>query len=395
MIHFLIGIFFLWGLSTSATALNGAGTNEEFGIVTVPVADMILFSCRRAYPKREPAEIYKSFSLAPGADLSGCPRYRQLLYLETVRIKSVGDGEVSLETPNLMRFNSVKGTFDRDGWTLSSNVISFKKLREQNIDYQLLIPSDKNRSITLINPWHDETTGSTYSAGTHFVYSKINSKGYQVYYLAQNPLEIKETTIPMTVAIPLKRQTAESSRKIFLETLRSWCSEIKQAEGAIPYVWGGASFTKRYPKRNKRFVDGQWTDNTIKEFPMPGCDCSGLIYLVANRIANMPYFFGNTTSLVKELKEVTDIKNLKDGDLIWFSGHVIVIDSIKNKTIIHAQGYPGGGAGYIHQAHLKDLFEGASSFADFFTLKKEGKSLKYMGRTKKNFKLLNITSVFK
>ena len=73
------------------------------------------------------------------------------------------------------------------------------------------------------------------------------------------------------------------------------------------------------------------------EKPLAGFDCSGMI-LCAAQIAGLPYFFKNTDTLLGNLKPLRPTEELEAGDLVFYSGHVLVVSDLKEEFTYRSSG---------------------------------------------------------
>ena len=206
------------------------------------------------------------------------------------------------------------------------------------IDHRLRNIERANKNIvTLYMPFHDPTTKTTFSAGTRFVKTKEQSIQNHATVYIYNPKTTSFKTIHIPKSVCVKQlKTNKEKRKQFLRIIKQWAH---LPHGYIPYVWGGNSFTharkdkrKKYNKYNldKYIIP----DTTIK--PASGLDCSGLI-LRAAQICNINYFYKNSRTLKRYLKPIYQVKDLRNGDLIYYSGHVMIVSDIKNNKLLESK----------------------------------------------------------
>lgn len=86
---------------------------------------------------------------------------------------------------------------------------------------------------------------------------------------------------------------------------------------------------------------------------------------------------------------------MENGDLIWTPGHVMIINNLKNNTLVEARGYSSG-YGCVHKITLDKVFAEINTYDDLIkyyyankkiTFKnKEGESAK----NSVNFKLFKL-----
>ena len=153
-------------------------------------------------------------------------------------------------------------------------------------------------------------------------------------------------------------------RQQFVALVRSWAH---QANGFIPYVWGGCSFTHTsWPHT----FDEIETDNNQSYFalknylhtPKPGLDCSGLVYRAA-QLVGIPYFCKNTFTIEHTLTRLQPGQQLREGDLIVVPGHVMIVSDIANNLLVEARSYHHG-HGKVHEIELGKVFKDITSYTD-------------------------------
>ena len=58
-------------------------------------------------------------------------------------------------------------------------------------------------------------------------------------------------------------------------------------------------------------------------------------------------------------------KHLQEGDIIWIRGHVMIVGSLKDNTLIEARGY-NHGYGKVQEIPLHTVFKYIKTFAQLF-----------------------------
>ena len=197
------------------------------------------------------------------------------------------------------------------------------------------------------------------------------------YAIHPHTQQLVTMAIPTTHCIIHQKNSTSTIHNRYAKLLKEWA----HAPGTIAYVWGGSSLvptnhTDQY-KEIAVSVHGQPASayeyiNTAKQYKT-GFDCSGLI-LRATQTAGLPYYFRNTTTLATYLKPVTQVTDLKEGDLIWIPGHVMAIGDLKAHTIIEARHYSHG-YGKLHEIKLNKEFKDIDTFTDLFNAIAHGKPL--------------------
>jgi hypothetical protein len=169
-------------------------------------------------------------------------------------------------------------------------------------------------------------------------------------------------------------------RSDFVLLLRSYVPD--RSNGLIcPYVWGGTTIGEVVGVNNVcvKSVDGannslyySYADDSLNS-SIVGSDCSGIIGLVA-RIVGIPFFLRNTFTQKMFLKSLKYIdSSIKNGDILWFSRHTMVIDTEAN-SIIESVGYDSGGFG-LRITSISDRVVNVSTAEDLLNMLRSGESL--------------------
>ena len=350
---------------------------QQKAVTIVPVADLVGQSIGK--------EKYSKIALFTHP-VQFCPRMHQLLYNEVVTIVEEKGEEVCILLDSV--FYEVAGNPNPQNtyWTLKKNIVPLETIKKSGIPLAAIPnPIDFNNCkslydqsvVSLALPFHDSTTNRTYSAGTRFVKAPSQSSKDKISVFALDHTSTKSLVInlPRSLCIVTDRNKTEKERKAaFLRLVTTWAHQLN---GFIPYVWGGCSFTAL--AHGNHFASNQigqthfYQPSVSLKHPYTGLDCAGLITRAA-QLCGIPYFYKNTATLTNHLKEITYIRDVQDGDLIWFPGHVMIISSCKPAKIIEARAY-GQGYGKIHELPLQNVFKGIDSLEKLFTHLIEKKSL--------------------
>lgn len=219
--------------------------------------------------------------------------------------------------------------------------------------------------ITLKDSYMCHETGIRYSAGTRFMMAQPSTKKGCRVVLYDPTINARRTiTIPAShCAVQHERST--DRKRYFVDLLRHWACDLR-----IPYVWGGASCGRSVAGKKPRAIHEKlnnadlhywvWPDEPL---PREGADCSGII-LRAAQIAGISHFARNTATMLIELARVSRGKPLEEGDLFCFTGHVMVVASLKKNTMIEAAGYLPSHYGYLHEIPIAKRFQGIKTFAE-------------------------------
>ena len=349
---------------------------SEKALVIAPVIDLT------THPTNE------NIPAAPKNYLSGaCPRIHQAIFNEIVDIKTVSGRNAKIEISNTFTQNNEK-TKEASYWCSTKNLLFLSKLDAtlipDPIDFNKKADYSKE-TLVLTNPFYAKETGLKYSAGTRFVLKDGLAQIYD-----KNSKEFLEIEIPQKYWIKEKNRTYEEKLKIFCNLLENWASQKNEC---IPYIWGGCSFVKTYKNNfnekgevGKEFYEVAGCDSD----PKTGFDCSGVI-LRAAQISGFDYYFKNTSTILKNLTPTKDIKN---GAILVWPGHVIVITDSNKGMMVEAGGYSCG-FGCLHKIKLQDFFEGIKSTIDLEKAIKKNRPLLRLNPSKEVVQKIQSIKCFK
>jgi hypothetical protein len=386
------------------------GESISYGIVVVPVADLV----------GEPIHC-KDYSQLPlsgqGSPWRICPRIHQLLFNEIVIIERKEKRQYCIRTPSLFFTTTTSDTPMNVYWTSQDSIMPFTTLQKHTIPLSTIpqpygkaidIIPQSQEIITLIVPFYDAASRLTFSAGTRFVVSldQVSQTHYSVWVFDKTDMRMKKMSIPHSIGISTNHDNQQEKRiQQFVTTLKKWAH---LDNGFIPYVWGGCSF--QYPhqlselatvKNNKpgqprvEIVTYKKKNYTTAK---DGFDCAGTV-LRAAQISGIPYHCKNTHTLAHCLKPITSYKALREGDLIWIPGHVLIVADLEKNTVIEARDFADG-YGKVHEISLNNVFKDTSTFKELVTAFHEQNTLirlnHPLGKTKeyKTFKILSIASAW-
>lgn len=372
-------------------------------VVIYPVIEALSRPLTDLHDRSKITSLYKKLAYSLNNFSKECPRLHQLLFNEIVTIKRDNGIEVECEVPSFFYLDS-KGKERSKLWVLKKHIKMLTDFADSDISKNFPEPYGSKHqagdTITLKYGWFDKHTCKYYSAGTRF---KRNKKGdtkteYGINLFSKEKNGFENSFMPKNLSLIDNYKSDESKTAAFVDLLREWASE---KNGIIPYVWGGVSFLKRAPDQdfylNNNYLN--W-DRPYRGKPPTGFDCSGLI-LRAAQICGMPYFYKNTETLSNYLKplEKSNTSKLKNGDLIWYPGHVLIVSDIKSNYAIEAVGYQFG-YGRVHAIKLNKLFENINNYQDLIFYYNNQKSLKRLkrdgsvGRVINKFLLLKIDTIY-
>ena len=402
---FRIGWLFLWGIMAFGS---------ERGVVIVPVADLVGQPLATFYPSQTAEVSYKTLPWSCyRSHYEANARLHQLLFHEQVKIIERRGKEVCVEVPHVYYTTSNSPLAQTRYWTHAKNILSLSNLSAHGVDRRRLPPpinfrndvSQKNAEIvSLIEPWHNQKTEVTFSAGTRFLKTDKQPKTGMLVVYTLNPHSgtIEQLLLPSTVVYNPSNKTMRQKTKDFISILQKWTANNR---GCISYVLGGCSYTEEHGKNIFKVQHSHITKRPLLYYDRPitravktGFDCSNLI-LRAAQIVDIPYYFKNTYTLSDALRPLSSKETITEGDLIWMPGHVIIISDMKKNLIIEAHSYDGG-YGKIHEMPLAKTFKNIHTFAELqkaYNAQKELKRLASNGnvqQTYKQFKILKLASVW-
>lgn len=384
-------------------------------VISVPVADLIVDPYYKLSKKNLSIEEYYLKQPFSG-DWKVCRRAHQLLFNEKVHVLEERGPEVKVRISSFYFLKSGEKTPADTYWTLKKNLIYLSDLKKRRVNLDKIPPSISYREntilkstpapvVTLKKPFYDPITKEIYSIGTRFVtFNKQNLKGafddgaFEVYILDPSSKKMRSTQIPKRVCIRNYSKSPKDRINNFVQVLRLWSY---QKDGSIPYVLGGWSWTVTLgddfelhkEKDGDAYHRKKWA-HTSKT----GLDCMGIIGRAA-QICEIPFYFKNSTTLLKNLKHLQKNDTIEAGDILWYPGHTMVVSSAKKGLLIEAAGYERGW-GKVEESPIENVFMGVKTVEQLKALYLEKKPvtiLHYSGRpwkTFKNFKILKLSSVF-
>lgn len=188
----------------------------------------------------------------------------------------------------------------------------------------------------------------------------------------------------------------EEKREFFISLLKGWLGLSEKHKGTIPYFYGGTAINFPLKKLNKIRINDKnfysWEKKDKKLNMIVGTDCSGLVCLAA-RISGFKFYLRNSFMQNKYLEKVQSVGDIKNGDIIWIPGHVMIINKDEN-SIIEAAGYEGNFNGLVENKIYK-RFENINNLDDLINLKNEKKPLILISKNgnKKSFDIFEILSL--
>ncbi len=359
-----------------------SSVSPQEGIITVPVADLVGQSLRTLMPEQDVKKAYADVSMCfTYTGSTTCPRLHQALFNERVTILKAEGEELYIELPDTYYGFENGSKKNNRYWTLAQYVTPRAFFKQRGLSEQC-IPSLEGESSTLHTiiltmPWYAKSTGYTYSVGTRFTVARTGLQSYSVYIFDPQRATIHIDYVPKSISIHQKHMLGSDAhiRTQFIKIIKRW---IQNSSAAIPYVWGGASYT------------GISTQNAI------GFDCAKLIFRGA-RISGIPLYISNSSGLAASLACLNNYESIRLGDIIWIPGHVIIISNITHNLAIEARGYDHG-YGKLHEIPIAHLFKNIHTYYDLIHAYRNHIPLERLDAQKnvvqviKEFKLLSLTS---
>ncbi len=359
-------------LLISSITITQINPQTKFAVIIAPVADLISTPAQTLCNNIPTLtnnfnDYYWSIPLAPiNKDTASCPRLHQALFNELVEVVSETPNEAQVRVLNAYYLDPTTKQKSGYFWTLKTNLISLDRLNQQQdfipkpINYKY--PNRQEPNVVTLNlPWLCPATNQTFSAGTRF---KIDLQDGQAYIYQPATNNFIKFLIPADLTINtnlLNHYTLAQKRELFVKLVQDWSK--KTHKHAIPYTWGGCSFIQKQATHKTKAI--QKADLGYYAIPphdlkvQTGLDCSGLVFRAA-QAAGLPYFYKNTTTLAHELKPLTTTQAIEPGDLIWITGHVIIIIDPQSGICAEARDF-GHGYGKVQQIHISQLFKGITS----------------------------------
>jgi hypothetical protein len=381
-------------------------------VVIHPVADLIGQPIQSLFNNQSVQSAYNQIPLY-SQDITNnqaCARLHQVLFNEIVEIVETRGQEVCVKIPNMFYITHNSKEPHAKYWMHKSALIPLHTLHRKNIDISTfpkpiayrsnnVTLSNKN-TITLKAPFYDPITKKTYSAGTRFVCTDKPTKkttiAVHIFDTASNTC--KQTYVPKKICV-FSPHTKQESRQTFVQILKEWAHQ--KDKKSIPYVWGGCSFITTYNTNKaieltQKHNGGKLTFYTIpnnKDTIKTGLDCTGMVARAA-QIADIPYFFKNSTTVAHHLYQSHNNEQVKIGDILWIPGHVMVVSDVDKNKIIEARAYEHG-YGKVQEIPLHEQFKNMHTFQDLAHAIQNKKAIERFDKQKNIVKKINDMKILK
>lgn len=386
-----------------------AQSQEHKAVIIVPITDLLGQSLASFNKAHKTKLTYATIPISGKNENKACPRLHQLLFNKVVTVLETQKDEVKVQVPNHFCQTDHSPTKQNTYWMAKKDLITFDTLEKHGINTTTIptplsfddIQTYHPDVVTLKNPITDSSRGITYSAGTRFVKTPTQPHKHYVTVHVLNPITMKVERMALPQRqLSVYHQKPEEKIKEYVATIRSWAHEKK---GFIPYVWGGCSYTTlchHRPFQEKNDADNHpyYQRKERLTGTQDGLDCSGLI-LRGTQLCGIPYFYKNSTTLAKNLASLQKHDPIENGDIIWFSGHVIVVSDVKNNLVVEARGYEHG-YGVVQETSLKEQFKTITTYDQLKQAYLEQKPIERLDKsgttvkTLTNYKILKLKSVW-
>jgi len=338
-------------------------------VTIVPVANLATEPMDKRFPNPFP---YEKLPATYKNHYTECPRLHQALFNEHVRIVKQDGNHVLVEMPSHYLQTTPHGKKINRYWSDKRYFLPLTRIPSPSqcipkpIDFNNPSSIDQDGIITLTKPFYHCPTNKSYSTGTRFLAHPHPIYGQCA--IIYDPKTRKTHHAPVPATFGCSKTIPKNQRqKKFVELLQQW---IHEDYGNIPYVFGGCSNNFHYPALNYTTENHSYKDkvhtNYVLKGKYPPCDtgfdCTGLV-LRAAQIAQIPYFFKNTTTLGFHLRDLTKQQMVEDGDLILIPGHVIVVSDVNKGKAIEARTIRDD-YGQIQEVPISELFEGINNYND-------------------------------
>lgn len=387
-------------------------------IIISPVADLLGQPHVHSHKKELSMEEYYHQIPFSGSSKS-CWRLHQVLFNERVQVLEERGQEAKVRISNFYYVRDNESMLHDTYWISKKHLLYLDRGTKNKIDKNKFPPpisyNNKNLQcakeqnvVTLKKPYYDKVTKQTYSVGTRFLahpgqdFSGSFDRGaFKVYIYDSRKQQLVSTEIPKVHCIRNYFTKPEDQVHNFVQVLRSWTYE---KIGVIPYVLGGFSWTQSLEENDyiahKDPKDGlchfhrpNWSHG-----PKQGFDCVGMIGRAA-QLCEIPFFYKNTLTLMRKMTALKPGEKLREGDLIWFKGHVMVISCLKKNLIVEARGYDSG-FGKVQELPIHKIFKGVRSLKQLREKHEKNEAVYLLDMNGKpsekpiKFKILKIHSVF-
>jgi hypothetical protein len=364
-----------------------AQTELYKAVCTLPVANLFHPALHEKYPKASEEQIEELYEYFPIATVNNkdCLRIHQLLFHEVVSVIQEWNNEVCVKINNVFYHNSLLAGKQDTFWTLKKYITPLEFIPDQELipkplDYNnpaSFEPAEKT-IFTLVEPFFDTKTNTTYSVRTRFTLLEIGTKKVTVACYEPEINQIEPLVIPKEYGVINKLTDNNTKISSMVNLLMSWA----QKEHPFPSARGGCSAKertsgKKYQVSQLELPDGQ-TIQTYERHectaPFAGFDAIGAI-MSACQIFHIPFCAKNTKTVGRYLPFLNpDFEELEVGDIILSKGYAGIIADLEKNLIIEARGYTYHD-GTLRMVPLAKSFKGIRTTTELFNSFKDKKLL--------------------
>ncbi|MBP6870287.1 C40 family peptidase [Candidatus Babeliales bacterium] len=289
-------------------------------------------------------------------NVSNCHRAHQGLYNEIVDCLEVRGDAVRVVFCNV-KYNLSDDPNKNSFWMHKRNLVP---LEELDSAFKQFIPDTQyglKSTLVLTYPWKN------FSVGTRFQRRAQDDteSHYGIEFIDFDHNEIMSDVVPVDSALEEIVQNEQATRKLFVGNLSNLIDRVARTEKVIAFVWGGSSFRSGYKNKDFYKENDAWHRSELKN-PYTGYDCSELVLRMA-QIAGINFPWKTTLAIEQAQRKLTEEDTLENGDLLWFSGFVMIVSDVKNNELIESRGY-NSGYGRVQKIKLEQVFEGITTYDD-------------------------------
>jgi cell wall-associated NlpC family hydrolase len=375
-----------------AAALTANATNVPyFAVVTSPVADLLFQPMNELKNHYKKGYSYDQIAIScktEGHSLYACPRAHQLRANDLVKVLEETQDEVKIHVPSFFYLRKDTTIAQQNYWMRKKDIIALKDLpcctpEQPCIPKPIVINTPIPHSVTLAQPWYNNTTHTLFSAGTRFASSGSDELNYHIFVFDPSLKRYVAALCPIEECVETPGAHLKDRRTQMIALIRSWITD-EDEDTFIPYAFGGSSIVKKVHSKRAahehkvHLANGEpaicyeWP-GVKHQTPKTGIDCSGLILLAAHS-TGIPYFCKNSYTALTTLRPVSAEEPLEVGDVIWVRGHVMLVADLENNTLIEARGYEHG-YGKLQEIPISEQFKGIKTYQELIARYQNNQSI--------------------